>query len=123
FIDGQGRVQLSNAAYGREFGLDLDAVKGRTVRELVGEAGYAEIDPYIRRAQRGETVVFDQERTTRAGYLCTRTTYIPECAEDGAVLGFQSMAQDVTAIKLEEQRLLHLSEMDALTGLANRAAF
>ncbi len=123
FIDGQERVQLSNAEYEREFGLDADAVKGRTVRELVGAAGYAEIEPYIRRAQQGETVVFDHERNTRAGYFCTRTTYIPECAEDGSVLGFQSIAQDVTAIKLEEQRLLHLSEMDALTGLANRAAF
>jgi len=39
------------------------------------------------------------------------------------VIGFHVMRQDVTAQKREKQRLLRLSQVDALTGLTNRAGF
>jgi diguanylate cyclase (GGDEF)-like protein len=39
------------------------------------------------------------------------------------VIGFHVMRQDITVQKREKQRLLRLSQVDALTGLTNRAGF
>lgn len=123
YIDAQERFQLSNLEYEREFGLDAASIKGRSMRELLGDSVYDQIEPYIRRALQGETVTFDQERGSRSGYYCSRATFIPDLGDDGSVLGFHSIQQDVTAIKLEEQRLRNLSEIDSLSGLANRSGF
>jgi len=51
-------------------------------------------------------------------------TYIPQTGDDGTtVIGFHVMRQDVTSQKHEKKRLLKLAQVDALTGLANRAGF
>ncbi|MDM4764467.1 sensor domain-containing diguanylate cyclase [Pelomonas sp. SE-A7] len=124
FIDAQQRYRFMNLAYEGSFGRSRDELLGLTVRELVGEAAYAQAEPYIQRALRGEAVFFDSEMTTREGYRCYRVSYLPQFAEDGAeVLGFVAMVQDTTAHKLEERRLFELSQSDPLTGLLNRAGF
>jgi diguanylate cyclase (GGDEF)-like protein len=50
-------------------------------------------------------------------------TYIPLRLENGSIDGLVGIAQDVTEQKNEESRLLQLSQLDALTGLLNRAGF
>ncbi|MBP8298531.1 MAG: GGDEF domain-containing protein, partial [Burkholderiales bacterium] len=51
-------------------------------------------------------------------------TWIPEFDGDAReVVGFHAMLRDITVQKLEEQRLLRLSQVDSLTGLANRVGF
>ncbi|WP_418314804.1 diguanylate cyclase domain-containing protein [Piscinibacter sakaiensis] len=58
--------------------------------------------------------------SVKAGQL---QSYTPLVAESGAVDGFISVGQDITAHRQEQHRLLQLSERDALTGLFNRAGF
>ena len=51
-------------------------------------------------------------------------TYVPEHGEhSGEVVGFHAMLHDITSKKLEVERLLRLTQIDGLTGLANRVGF
>lgn len=124
YIDQEQRYRFLNQAYESAFRWPREALYGRTVREVLGEGAYSQVAPYIERALRGEALGFDSELTNQEGYRCYRATYIPQFSDDGqTVLGVVAMIQDTTVQKLEERRLIQLSQLDSLTGLLNRAGF
>jgi diguanylate cyclase (GGDEF)-like protein/PAS domain S-box-containing protein len=124
YIDFEEVYRFHNLAYEREFSKSGLHVTGRTILETVGEKRYAALQPFIARALRGETLNFEEEDESGAYPRTFDVVYIPQLDEDGiTVVGFHVMRQDVTAQKREKQRLLKLSQVDALTGLTNRAGF
>ncbi|WP_229502844.1 sensor domain-containing diguanylate cyclase [Pseudoduganella guangdongensis] len=124
YIDFEEIYRFHNLAYEREFSKTGLHVTGRTVLETVGEKRYAVLQPYIARALGGETLTFEEEDESGDYPRTFDVVYIPQLDEDGiTVVGFHVMRQDVTAQKREKQRLLRLSQVDALTGLTNRAGF
>ncbi len=124
YVDADERYRFNNIAYERAFGVSRDAIRDKTVRELLGEDEYRIIEPYILRVLQGETVTFEKEEQAGGAYHCAESTYIPQFAEDSReVVGFHVMIQDITAKKAEERRLVHLTQIDSLTGLMNRAGF
>ena len=124
FIDARERYRFVNPAYESAFGKLRAELYGMTVREVLGDGAYSQVEPYIARALAGETLTFDSEITTLEGYRCYRASYVPQFAEDGGtVLGFVAIIFDMTTQKLEERRLIELSQLDSLTGLLNRAGF
>ena len=124
FVDHEQRYRFVNQAYEQAFARPRQAWYGRTVREMLGDAVYQKVEPFVLRALQGEAVSFDGELTTAEGYRSNRSDYVPQFAEDGhSVVGFVCIVIDTTGQKLEERRLLALSERDPLTGLLNRAGF
>ncbi|MFA9216961.1 MAG: diguanylate cyclase domain-containing protein [Sphingomonadaceae bacterium] len=124
YIDKDEIYRFHNLAYEREFRRDGIAVLGRSVLETVGPARYDFLSAYIKRALNGETLTFEEDDTNASFERTFEVVYIPQTDEDGAaVVGFHVMRQDITAQKREKQRLLKLSQIDALTGLTNRAGF
>jgi len=124
FIDHAERYQFVNLAYEAAFAKPRAELYGMTVREVLGEGAYSQVAPYIARALAGETLSFDSEITTLEGYRCYRATYVPQFAEDGStVLGLVAIILDTTTQKIEERRLIELSQLDSLTGLLNHAGF
>ena len=49
YFDVSDTCLFANKAYARMWGLDERSIIGKKVREVIGEAGYAEISPYIQR--------------------------------------------------------------------------
>jgi diguanylate cyclase (GGDEF)-like protein/PAS domain S-box-containing protein len=124
YIDFEEVYRFHNLAYEREFSKAGIHVTGRSVLETVGEKRYAYLQPFITRALAGETLTFEEEDDADGVTRTFEVVYIPQFDEDGiTVIGFHVMRQDVTAQKREKQRLLRLSQVDALTGLTNRAGF
>lgn len=124
YVDHEQCYRFVNLAYEKAFARPRQAWYGRTVREMLGEAGYQKAEPYILRTLQGEAVSFDGELTTAEGYRSYRSDYVPQFAEDGhSVLGFVCIITDTTGQKLEERRLIALSQRDPLTGLLNRSGF
>ncbi|MBA5687167.1 sensor domain-containing diguanylate cyclase [Rugamonas apoptosis] len=124
YIDFEEIYRFHNIAYEREFNRSGLHVQGKSVRETVGEERYAFLAPYIRRVLCGETLSFEEEDDSQGYERTFEVVYIPQHDVDGiTVVGFHVMRQDVTAQKREKQRLLKLSQIDALTGLTNRAGF
>jgi diguanylate cyclase (GGDEF)-like protein/PAS domain S-box-containing protein len=124
YVDEEEVYRFNNLAYEREFSQSGIEVMGKTIRETVGEARYQYLEPYIQRALAGETLSFEEDDESHSLVRCFEVIYIPQFDEDGySVVGFHVMRQDITAQKREKQRLLKLSQVDALTGLTNRAGF
>ena len=124
YIDAAQVYRFHNIAYEREFSQTGLHVLGKTVRETVGTARYRQLEPYIARVLAGETLSFEEDDEKDGVERCLEVVYIPQRGEDSdAVVGFHVMRQDISMQKREKQRLLKLAQIDALTGLTNRAGF
>jgi diguanylate cyclase (GGDEF)-like protein/PAS domain S-box-containing protein len=124
YIDADQVYRFHNLAYEREFNRTGTTVLGRTILETMGEERHAFLEPYVLRALAGETLTFEEDDNSDTTERTFEVVYIPQMDEDGGkVIGFHVMRQDITVQKREKQRLLRLSQVDALTGLTNRAGF
>jgi diguanylate cyclase (GGDEF)-like protein/PAS domain S-box-containing protein len=124
YVDRQQIYRFTNTAFERLFGLTPEQVRGRTIRDVVGEAGHQFVEMYLKRAFGGERVTFEREQSLVNGVRWIEATYIPEIDDsNNEVVGVHAMLLDITAQKIEAQRLLRLSQVDGLTGLANRVGF
>lgn len=126
YVDRDEVYRFQNLAYEREFTrMGVQAI-GRRARDIVGEGRYARLRPWVQRVLAGETVTFEEDEDPQAdgSQRSFEVRYIPQRDEEGAgVEGFHVVRTDVTAQRRENQRLLRLSTIDALTGLTNRAGF
>ncbi|WP_327075987.1 PAS domain S-box protein [Janthinobacterium sp. CG_S6] len=124
YIDAEQVYRFHNIAYEREFSQTGQHVLGQSVRDTVGEEHYRRLAPHIARVLGGETLSFEEDDELEGGERCLEVTYIPQWGEHSAgVVGFHVMRQDITMQKREKRRLLKLAQVDALTGLTNRAGF
>ena len=124
YVDADEIYRFLNLAYEREFGLTGLQALGHSVRETVGAVRYGTVAPYIARVLAGETLSFEEDDVKEGIERCMEVIYIPQIGEDHPqVVGFHVMRQDITVQKREKQRLLQLAQVDALTGLSNRAGF
>jgi two-component system, sensor histidine kinase len=110
YIDQQQRYQFANQAYEAWFNLSPEALLGRPVREVVGEAAYQNVQGYIERGLAGERLDFESRMPYREGFVKhIRTSYIPEW-RDGKVTGFYALVNDVTEQTLAQQQVATANE-------------
>jgi len=102
YVGADGRYRFVNSTYERWFNLPRDAIVGRRVEEMVGDA-YAQIGPYIVRALNGEQVTFEAEVDTRLGRKHVLVTYTPDFGVHGTVCGFSATSMDITERRNAEQ--------------------
>ena len=112
FIGRDGRYQFANRAYEEWYGIAPEDVIGRTVKEVLGPANAAQIKTYIEGALAGERqdylVSFDTAGGVRRE---VKGTFTPSKTDDGSVLGFHVLAQDMTKEKSAEEALRQAKEM------------
>ncbi len=124
YIDANQVYRFHNLAYDREFGNRGSAVLGMTILQVIGEQRFRALEPFIKRALAGETVTFEEQEDRAGADRTLEVTYIPQAGvEPGSVVGFHVMRQDITRQRREKRHLLKLAQIDALTGLSNRAGF
>ena len=111
FIGADQRYLLGNSAYQAWFGVAPGTLRGRPMREVVGEENYARALPSIQRVLAGELVRLSgpvRFAGGRQGHV--EGMYVPHFAPDGQVVGFVSLVQDVTERKRLEAELLRASD-------------
>jgi two-component system, chemotaxis family, CheB/CheR fusion protein len=102
YADSEQCYRFNNLAYERWFGTSRDAMRGRHVREVLGETAYLTALPSIERALAGEIVGYEAELPWRNGSeRVIRAEYIPDRGSDGKVRGYVSITYDIT----EERRI------------------
>jgi diguanylate cyclase (GGDEF)-like protein/PAS domain S-box-containing protein len=104
YVDRDERYRFCNSYLAIHAGAAPDALIGRTMREACPPLFYAEIEPHIRAAMRGERAHFDSEYQVRGKPRHFETHYLPDMA-DGVVRGFYAMSIDVTERKRIEETL------------------
>ncbi|MEO7252493.1 MAG: diguanylate cyclase, partial [Arenimonas sp.] len=122
-IDKDQRYLFANAHIGDVFGIDTQAMIGRTMREARGEAVYAQIQQHVEAALRGDTVTFEGVGEVGGRTYHYQSSYVPDRDADGIVQGFFALTFDITQMKVAEAALDRLARVDSLTGVANRRQF
>lgn len=119
--DAEERFLFVNRAYAERFGLAVEDVVGRSVREVLGETVHARLAPYIARVLRGEAFSFEDDIPYQnIGVRFMRAAYTPDLAEDGTVRGYLCAITDLSdrrameeALRRAQQELqAHASELE-----------
>lgn len=106
YIDRELRFGLANRTHEQWFGLEPAVIRGRRIWDVYGETVYGEMKDKITRVLAGETVRYEAEITFRATPVrWINAVLTPHKAEDGRVLGFFSLALDITERKATENQL------------------
>jgi PAS domain S-box-containing protein len=111
--NGEVRYRFANKIYEEWFPHKREDIQGRLVREVVGEAAYANVRPYVERALAGERLTFEQFMPYQDGpQRHIRVEYVPRLARDGSgkVEGIYTLVQDITAAKAAEAALRESEE-------------
>ncbi|QSQ21847.1 PAS domain-containing sensor histidine kinase [Pyxidicoccus parkwayensis] len=105
YVDATERYLFANTTYAAWFNLPREAMLGRTVREIVGDAAYELLRPAVRVALAGQRVHFERPVPYSGGTRCINATYVPHLQPDGTVAGYVSTVLDVTErFRAEEER-------------------
>ncbi|MGI4969057.1 MAG: PAS domain-containing protein [Janthinobacterium lividum] len=96
YVDQAQCYQFNNQAYEELFQIAPAALRGRRMREVVGEAAYAVAQPYIERALAGERVDFEARMPYRANLVkYMRVSMVPN-VQQAQVVGFYCLLSDIT---------------------------
>ncbi|MDD5295703.1 MAG: ATP-binding protein [Rhodocyclaceae bacterium] len=106
--------RFGNYAYQPWFGMAPMDIRGKTMREVLGEERYRLNLPYVEAALRGEPQRFERSIVLSGGRdLSTLTSYVPDM-RGGQVQGFYALVIDITAIKQAEKDLERESQRNRL---------
>lgn len=124
YIDHAHRLVFANETYADWFGIRPESLIGKSFSECFGEASYMASKHYLDEALRtGQRVSHDRESDRGGRTRHLRSTYVPDVARDGSVVGLYELTMDISESKAVETRLIQLARVDYLTGLPNRLQF
>lgn len=124
YIDQDDRYRFVNKAYQDWYGLDLDAVNGKSAAKIHGPETYSWYRPLAQRVFAGETLTFERILNHRQlGKRLAQIHYIPDRRPDGTIPGLVVLVTDITeqrqvAEKLDEAR--RTAELVSEVGLSLR---
>ncbi len=106
YIDADLRYRYINRAQRQWLGKDEAEVVDRPVREVVGDAVFADIAPRLRQALAGEEVPLERQRTDRQGNPVWHSgRHMPDVDDQGQAVGVYTVFFDVTQRAMAEQQL------------------
>ncbi|HXZ48300.1 MAG TPA: PAS domain S-box protein [Usitatibacter sp.] len=94
------RILFHNRAYRELTGLAAEAINGKRMREVAGDAAYGVIQPHVRAALDGRTVRFEQQLTDPGGRTVDlEVVYTPLHDDQGRVTAAITVRFDITRLK------------------------
>ncbi|KAB0266410.1 EAL and GGDEF domain-containing protein [Microvirga brassicacearum] len=105
YADRNERYRFNNNTYREWYGVEPEAIFGKTIRAVVGEANYARLDGYIQRVLAGEAIIYEEELKTVGRPRYVQGSYSPDFAPDGSVRGFFILVLDISERRALELRL------------------
>jgi len=117
YVDRDQRYVFANRAYEARIGVEPGGLRGRELREVLGNALYELVRPNVERVLSGEPVTFSAEQTLLRGRLLAfEAIYVPDKDDWGIVRGFFGLVVDVTDRKHAEQEARQIRDELAHAG-------
>ncbi|HEY9847107.1 MAG TPA: PAS domain-containing protein, partial [Candidatus Caenarcaniphilales bacterium] len=128
YVNANRCYQFINRTYEVWFNRSRNEILGNPVRQLLGEAVYQRIEPYINQVFQGQTVSLEAEIPFPLGKRYISATLIPDFDANAQVRGFYSLITDISDRRRAEQasileernrmaREIHDSLAQAFTGI------
>lgn len=106
YVDDEQRYQFNNRGYAEWFGYEPDDLRGRHLRDALGDEVYELIRPHVEQTLAGEVASFDEQIPyTSGGTRYIHGQYVPRFRLDGSVAGFYALVTDITSSKQAEEAL------------------
>jgi PAS domain S-box-containing protein len=118
YVDRDHIYRFANRTYGATLNLAPEQIVGRHMRDVLGDAAYAVVEPHVVKALAGQSVHFETDFQHPSWPRYFMGDYVPNIGEDGTVLGFHTMVTDITDRKMAE---LGHARNERLAQAANRA--
>ncbi len=103
YVDSGQRFVFHNRTYEEIMGLSHEQVHGKHMREVIGDAAYANIRHWVEDVLSGYPVSYQKaQKNGRGEERDLSVSYFPrygECESEGQVIGFYLMASDITELK------------------------
>lgn len=116
------RYLFVNRATAEFLGFSVEEIIGKPIREIMGDAAFEAIHPYVKRVLRGERVEYEAEIPYQAaGRRFVHVVYVPKTGEAGTVLGWLATVTDISERKRSEDKLRQLEERFRQAANASRA--
>ena len=125
-----------NKSYLNFFGLHKqEDIRGKHVREIMGEQGWQLVQPYMQRVVSGERVIYDVEVPSASGLRNLQAVYVPSVNKHNQFEGFYGLITDIHERKLTElayqksedkfravfeQNTIGVAQLDSKTGKFNQ---
>jgi diguanylate cyclase (GGDEF)-like protein/PAS domain S-box-containing protein len=118
------RCGFASKVFFEFYGLAVEDIIGKHLRELLGDAAYQEIEGQYTQVLQGHPVTYQRARRDRNGeFRYVEVKLLPHIGDQGKVLGCFAVTTDITEHKLTEERIQRVAHHDSLTGLPNRLLF
>jgi len=121
----RGTIQWVNPAFARLSGYSKEELIGQTPRLL--NSGQQSVEYYRvmwETIGRGEAWYSETvERAKNGNFYIVSQTITPMLDENGEIIHFIAIHEDITAQKKSQERIQYMAHYDALTNLPNRALF
>ncbi|MEH2091852.1 PAS domain-containing protein [Nostoc sp.] len=114
YVDANRCFQFINRTYQVWFNRSRDEILGNPVRQLLGEAVYERVEPYINQVFAGQTVLLEAEIPFRDDKRCISATFIPDFDDNAQVKGFYSLMTDIS----DRKRAEHTSILEERNRMA-----
>ena len=130
YVDAEQRYRFNNMAYERFFGLNPKNIYGKTMLELLGDAAYSALRPYIEQALAGKQVALERQLAYAGTDMRDMVfSYLPDISPQGEVRGFYVVVTDISLVKESERRerqhmleLAHVSRLASMGEMATEIA-
>ncbi len=122
YVDARERIRFFNRAYLEWYGEDADAVRGKSIAEIVDAARYAVFAPHLRGVLAGVPQRFEYQAGSGSDTRSFQTTYQPHVGAGGEVLGFFAVSHEITETRALEARLRQSQKLEAVGQLTGGIA-
>ncbi len=124
YWDENQRCGFASKAFAEYYGLAVENIIGKHVREVLGEEAHRRIEGHLVQVLQGHPVSYQRIVTAPTGESRhIEARLVPHVGEQGKVLGWFAVTTDITEHKLTEERIQRVAHHDSLTGLPNQLLF
>ncbi|MBN3907974.1 MAG: AAA family ATPase [Nostoc sp. NMS1] len=122
YIDTEQRYRFVNRTYEDWYGCSRDKILGKQVREVMSEAAYQIIEPYINQALAGQFTTYEAEVPLPMGKKYVAVTSIPDFDRHTQVKGYYGLIADISEQRNAALRERQRAEESSILQERNRMA-